>query len=369
MKKTIHIFLFLMLAAMSCDRMEDARDVHSIYIDVSTDDDSKSTETKTPYPATVPSSSNPLETKVLVSTSEYAYPSSGEDGTNTHNGKIAVHTNARFTSGSSQLLNGALYNGDESKQPMVYFSALHPQDGWSVSGTAGNKNYKASFIFNGSQDVMFAPQTTGKYKDHNPELEFKHLLTYIRLSVYAESEEVSNAWGDITSIKIRNTADMGDGSQKIIVDLSKNYDATSVEFEKSAGYESGFWCIGTDVEFPNTSCTLPYPKADVKEVAYVLMAPVMAKSKDDYNTTMLIPEFEIEVATEKRSAIVKVDLMKQPDATDIDEKYYSGSTMGKQFLITLKFTMGNTVAAQAKVTSWKTGGSGVGDFFENETSN
>ena len=356
-----------MLAAMSCDRMEDARDVHSIYIDVSTDDDSKSTETKTPYPATVPSSSNPLETKVLVSTSEYAYPSSGEDGTNTHNGKIAVHTNARFTSGSSQLLNGALYNGDESKQPMVYFSALHPQDGWSVSGTAGNKNYKASFIFNGSQDVMFAPQTTGKYNDHNPSLNFKHLLTYIRLSVYAEDENVSNAWGKITSIKIRNTADMGKGSGKVIVDLSKEYDDTAVEFETTQDHQTPFYGKGT-----NDVCqdmVIPYPATNKEEVAYALMAPVMAKSKDDYNTTMLIPEFEIEVATEKRSAIVKVDLMKQPDATDIDEKYYSGSTMGKQFLITLKFTMGNTVAAQAKVTSWKTGGSGVGDFFENETSN
>lgn len=369
MKKILYIFLFMMFAVMACDRMEDARDVHSIYIDVCTEDESNAAETKAPYLATVPSSSDPLEAKVLVSTTSYEYPATGEDGSESYSGKIAVHTDARFTNGSSQLLNGALYNGDEAKQPMVYFSALHPQTGWYVSGTSGSTDYKASFTFNGSQDVMFAPQTTGKYKDHNPELEFKHLLTYIRLSVYAESEEVSNAWGDITSIKIRNTADMGDGSQKIIVDLSKNYDATSVEFEKSAGYESGFWCIGTNVEFPNTSCTLPYPKADVKEVAYVLMAPVMAKSKDDYNTTMLIPEFEIEVATEKRSAIVKVDLMKQPDATDIDEKYYSGSTMGKQFLITLKFTMGNTVAAQAKVTSWKTGGSGVGDFFENETSN
>lgn len=362
MKKTIHIFLFLMLAAMSCDRMEDARDVHSIYIDVSTDDDSKRTETKTPYPATVPSSSNPLETKVLVSTSEYAYPSSGEDGTNTHNGKIAVHTNARFTSGSSQLLNGALYNGDESKQLMVYFSALHPQDGWSVSGTAGNKNYKASFIFNGSQDVMFAPQTTGKYKDHNPSLNFQHLLTYIRLSVYAEDEKVSNAWGKITSIKIRNTADMGDGSGKVTVDLSKEYDATAVEFETSQDHQTPFYDKGTNAVFQDM--VIPYPETKKEEVAYALISPVMAKSKDSFNAALLIPEFEIVIVTKKRSATVMVDLMNQPEATDFDQKYYSGSTMGKQFTVTLKFTMGNTVAAQAKISSWKTGGSGIGDFDE-----
>lgn len=362
MKKILYIFLFMMFAVMACNRMEDARDVHSIYIDVCTEDESNAAETKAPYLATVPSSSDPLEAKVLVSTTSYEYPATGEDGSESYSGKIAVHTDARFTNGSSQLLNGALYNGDEAKQPMVYFSALHPQTGWYVSGTSGSTDYKASFTFNGSQDVMFAPQTTGKYKDHNPELEFKHLLTYIRLSVYAENEEVSNAWGDITSIKIRNTADMGDGSQKIIVDLSKKYDATAVEFETYQDHQTPFYGKGT-----NDVCqdmVIPYPATNKEEVAYALISPVMAKSKDSFNAALLIPEFEIVIVTEKRSSTVMVDLMSQPEATDFDQKYYSGSTMGKQFTVTLKFTMGNTVAAQAKISSWKTGGSGVGDFDE-----
>ena len=362
MKKRLYIFLFMMFAVMACDRMEDVRDVHSIYLDVCTEDESNDAETKAPYLATVPSSSDPLEAKVLVSTTSYEYPATGEDGSESYSGKIAVHTDARFTNGSSQLLNGALYNGDEAKQPMVYFSALHPQDGWSVSGTAGNKNYKASFIFNGSQDVMFAPQTTGKYKDHNPSLNFQHLLTYIRLSVYAEDENVSNAWGKITSIKIRNTADMGKGSGKVIVDLSKEYDDTAVEFETTQDHQTPFYGKGT-----NDVCqdmVIPYPATNKEEVAYALISPVMAKSKDSFNAALLIPEFEIVIVTEKRSATVMVDLMNQPEATDFDQKYYSGNTMGKQFTVTLKFTMGNTVAAQAKISSWKTGGSGVGDFDE-----
>ena len=362
MKKILYIFLFMMFAVMACDRMEDARDVHSIYIDVCTEDESNAAETKAPYLATVPSSSDPLEAKVLVSTTSYEYPATGEDGSESYSGKIAVHTDARFTNASSQLLNGALYNGDEAKQPMVYFSALHPQTGWYVSGTSGSTDYKASFTFNGSQDVMFAPQTTGKYKDHNPELEFKHLLTYIRLSVYAENEAVSNAWGDITSIKIRNTADMGDGSGKVTVDLSKKYDATAVEFETYQDHQTPFYGNGTNDVFQDR--IIPYPATNKEEVAYTLISPVMAKSKDSFNADLLIPEFEIVIVTEKRSAIVIVDLMNQSEATDFDQKYYSGSTMGKQFTVTLKFTMGNTVAAQAKISSWKTGGSGVGDFDE-----
>ena len=45
-------------------------------------------------------------------------------------------------------------------------------------------------------------------------------------------------------------------------------------------------------------------------------------------------------------------------------EYYIGSTAGKQFSFTLKFTMGNTVAVQARVTDWKTGGIGIGDVME-----
>ena len=79
---------------------------------------------------------------------------------------------------------------------------------------------------------------------------------------------------------------------------------------------------------------------------------------DKENASIYIPEFELEIVTSNRSVTVNIDLMKNAS------EYYVGSTMGKRFDIPLKFTMGNTVAAQAKVTSWLTGGIGVGDFNE-----
>lgn len=358
-----------MFAVMACDRMEDARDVHPIYIDVCAEDEALEAETKTPYLATTPSSSVPLEAKVLVSTTGYEYPIiEGQDG---ENGPIAVHTTAKFTSGSSQLLNGALYNGDENKQPMVYFSALHPQEGWNISGTSGNKDFKAYFTFDGSHDVMFAPQTQGKYSPSNieesekivPSLAFKHLLTYIKLSIYAEAEEVADAWGDIKSIKIMNSADMGPGSQEIIVDLSKVYGPDAVSFVTKEGYKSPFYRTGTNTVFADETNKYSLTHPTAVETAYALIAPVIAKARDDVDKNMKIPEFRIEITSENRSASVDVDLMKN------SSEYLNESTMGKMFTITLRFTMGNNVTAQAKVTSWKTGGSGVGDFFETETSN
>ena len=79
---------------------------------------------------------------------------------------------------------------------------------------------------------------------------------------------------------------------------------------------------------------------------------------DRENALIYIPEFELNIVTSNRNVTVEIDLMK--NATE----HYEGSTMGKRFDITLRFTMGNTVAAQAKVTSWMTGGIGVGDFNE-----
>lgn len=73
-----------------------------------------------------------------------------------------------------------------------------------------------------------------------------------------------------------------------------------------------------------------------------------------------IPEFRIDIKAENKDATVDVDLK-----TTSAESYFSGSTMGKQFSIILKFTMGDAIAVQSSVTDWKTGGIAVGDIDEN----
>ena len=349
-------YILLTLVAISCDKLSgDLSDTHPIYLSAVMKENICSA-VKSPYTATVPSNSAPLAAKVLISTTSGSYVHTGEDGTL---GPIGIHTNARFTSGESQLLNGALYNGNESKQGDVYFSALYPQNDWTIS----NDGKKASYTFNGTQDVMFAPQEIGRYVNstersgtQTPTLAFSHLLTYIKLYLYAASEEVAHAWGKVTSISIRNNSiDMGHGSQTVTIDLATG----SPEFVSQENYEASFY-TGTDSVFPGANGhTLSYPNAPQTETAYVLMAPVIAKAADLEDKNRFIPEFEIAITTENRSALVNVDL-----TSSIADTYYAGDTAGKQFSLTLKFTMGNTVAVQAKVTDWATGGIGVGDFEE-----
>lgn len=358
MKRSLHItYIMLTLVAISCNRLSvDISDTHPIYMSAVMQENIGNA-VKSPYTAEIPSSSAPLAAKVLISTDPNSYSHTGQDGTL---GPIGIHTNARFTSGESQLLNGALYNGDKSKQGDVYFSALHPQNDWTIS----NDGKKASYTFSGTQDVMFAPETIGRYassteksNSQTPTLEFCHLLTYIKLYLYAASEEVAHAWGKVTSITIRNNSiDMGHGSKTVTIDLKTG----NPEFVNQENYEASFY-TETDTIFPEANGhTLSFPNAPPTENAYVLMAPVIAKAADLEDQNRLIPEFEIVITTENRSALVNIDL-----TNSIANTYYAGDTAGKQFSLTLKFTMGNTVAAQAMVTDWATGGIGIGDFEEN----
>ena len=363
-------YLLMAFGMLSCDSLEkDAEKGVPIYVSVSADSNIES-QVKSPYLSTVPSANNPLLAKVLVSTTEFEYddtsdalyPDNGEDG------KIAIHSNVTFTGSENQLINGASYNGNAEKQGLVYLCALHPQGAegnvWNITGTAGEKNYKASFVFSGKEDVMFAPQTIGSYNRQNiPVLNFKHLLTYVKIYIYAETEAISDAWGNITSLKIKNAHDMGDGSNILEVNLSESFltAESPVTFIPVSDYEAYMYEPVTDNVFPSEEggFVIPYSStAPKEESAYVLMAPVNARATDMYDSSLLANEFDIIITAENRQTVVNVDLMK--NASD----FFVGSTMGKQFSLTLKFTMGNTVAVQAVVTEWKTGGIGIGDVVE-----
>lgn len=373
--KYIHIiYLSVILAVVSCTKQEyTENDSRLIYLQISTEGEA-APAVKSPYTAEIPSVSRPLSVLVLASTTSHQYPDTGADGTD---GTVAVHTAATFTSGEKQLLGGALYPtveypGGIKEYPTVYFSSLYPyipdeDKTWSVTQSMINDalTYKASYIFNGSEDVMYAPQTTGHYALEGiseedkviPSLTFRHLLTYIRFFIYADNEDIANAWGEIKSISIRNSSDMGPDANKAIVNLGDG----SVEFVRVSEYSPAIYSTGTDNEFLHSGNYSLLQDADTyvpKEVAYTLLAPVDAMLTDKENASIYIPEFELDIVTSNRSVTVNIDLMKNAS------EYYVGSTMGKRFDITLKFTMGNTVAAQAKVTSWLTGGIGVGDFNE-----
>lgn len=297
---------------------------------------------RAPYYATVPSTGNPLEAAIWASSTQYSYPHNELNDGRT-DGTVTIHTSARFQSGSSQLISGVYYNAENIID--LYFIGLHPSDGWTWNADDNS----ASYTFNGSQDVMFAPETTGRYQGSKPHLAFKHLLTQIGIEIKAESEAVISAWGKITEMNIES-------HNGVSIDLSREYGAaSSAEFSNPTTLN--FYKNGSDEQFPDQ--TEGYTMTtDYENLAYTLCAPVAAFAEDLYDPGVRIPEYYINIRSEHREVRIPIDLMYG------DESYYNENTRGKHFTLKLLFKMGNTIAVSASINDWETGGIGIGKIEE-----
>ncbi len=309
---------------------------------------------RAPFSLLAPNEDNLLKAAVWASTTSYKFEHvEGADGSS---GTVALHTRANFSNGTEQLLNDAVYPNKDGNTP-VYFVGMHPQEGWStpVDGTAGKI---ATKTFNGSEDVMFAPQIYGKYNENVvewPTFGFKHLLTWLRVKVKADDETVSEAWGGLKSLKVK-----GSNGNTVTIDLSKEYSpdynpgaaANCVTFSLGGDVTLNFYKTGTDDVFPNSTAPSPIPYDEYKEVAYVLCAPVIASAHDvtqepdDVKTN----EYTLIVETEQRTVEVPVDLMEN------ESTYFEGSTMNHQFILNLNFKMGDNIILTQLVKDWETGG-------------
>lgn len=339
------------------------------------------TTTRAPYYITAPRRENPLIANVWASSTPQLFKDEHKDG---KDGTVALHTTAKFTNGTGQLLYDAVYPKTDGTE--VYFVGLHPT-GWTTPAEADQEGKKATCTFKGCEDVMFAPQIKGKYAANVheadwPEFRFHHLLTLLKVGIKAESEPVSVAWGKLKSLKIKS-------KNTVTVDLThvKQTDPSAPDYDPSVPEikaefpdapdgvlaELDFYKTDTDQVFVNagdskTWWTLPYdylPYEKPAPVAYVLCAPVdatdMVDSDGDGTVDQKTTEYTLLVETEHRKVEVPVDLM------DNDKKYYKGSTMKYLFIINLTFKMGNNIAVSAAVTDWATGGLGSGSLNPEET--
>ena len=316
-----------------------------------------SVQSRVPYELTAPTLVAPLEVDVWASTTENKFEGGKDNGSN---GTVSYHTTARFTNAQEQLLDDVIY----PKENTVYFVGMHPQGWTTTDGTS------ASYVFSGKDDVMFVPQIEGKYAenatpDYWPTLTFKHLLTWLRIEMAAESEAVRDAWGKVTKLTVKSR-------NKVTVDLSRTYvdkkhddgaDAT-VNFTGEA--DLNFYQTSTDDVFPKAEgYTLELPKQDASgeifpEVAYVLCAPVNATEKSVVEgVEEPTDEYTLIVTTEKRTMTLGLDLKSAADT------YFNQSTMGHQFTLRLRFKMGDNISVSAVATDWVNGGIGTGDFDEN----
>lgn len=319
-----------------------------------------------------PTPEYPLHTDVWASTTPYLYNQEFNDDGKPLDGsgsdeKVAIHTDAKFLSGDPQLLRAAIY----PKQNTVSFVAFSPISNETQKWKDEGGKY-ALYTFDGNDDVMFAPQVQGTYAtdfSKSPTLSYHHLLTWLRIEMKAESKEVADSWGKISSMTIRSNRNVKINLQdEAYADGAYDFDSVSysdeidmpfyrtIEEESYDGAQVTLVKKYTDHLFQDA--VIPYLQTE--EMAYVLCAPVVGTDKKVVDGVDVdAEEYVISIVTDKRTVNIPVNLRHLVDGV---EKPFLGSTRCTQFTLTLNFKMGNTIYLTSSVQDWEVGGLVVGNI-------
>ena len=383
MRRIIHISLLICLISCQQNGLDAVQVGAPVYIAASVGGDSM---TKAPYMpennqghmVETPSPEHPLKTDVWGSTTSYIFTEEFYDQEKTRpwdgsdeSGKVAIHTDATFQSGDPQLLRAAIYN--KNTKPTVYFVAFSPISQGAEKWVASEDGKSASFVFSGNDDVMFAPQVQGTYAtdySKSPVLSYRHLLTWLRVEMQAESKEVSDSWGAIKSMTIRSKSNVKIDLQKEAYNNDGTYNFENVVFSEETdlnlyktieeeSYDGAQVTMKkkfTDEVF--TDIKVPYLKKE--ELAYVLCAPVVGTDKKVVDGEEIdAEEYVITISTDKRNVAIPVDLRHMVSGV---VQPFLGSTRCMQFTLSLNFKMGNTIYLTSSVQDWNVGGLVVGNI-------
>lgn len=202
--------------------------------------------------------------KVIASatTNDYSSPL----WTETNAGNITVADGGKVTFFPEQY-----YPADGST---IYMIGIAPQPKNAISN--GTVNYTIT----GDEDIMFAEEISGKKKEDAPtskELQFKHLLTQLKIQVIAENQEAIDAWGTITSIQVSNAA--------TVLDL--NLDGTIAEASDPKKQ---------DLALKGFSTGMTIPSDEAKDAGYCMLLPlnnsvynILVKTSNNKTGVTIIP--------------------------------------------------------------------------------
>ncbi len=195
----------------------------------------------------------------------------------------------------------------------VYCVGLYPSNAWSCSD-----GKTASFVIDGSTDVMFAEQIVGTWENPFPRQTYKHLLTWLKFEVVASHIDAINQWGDITNLSIVN-------SDKII----------NVTFPVAPESKNSVISYSGGTDTLNVVDT-PMPlDITIKTLGSVLCKPTTAITLSITTEEMGTKDIVVQLYDDKG---VKI--------TD------PAQTMGKLFIINISFSKFNSIEATCSLIPW-----------------
>ncbi len=196
----IYGLAFLMMAACSENDPEESAISGNIQLGATVGDlQINSRVTAAPY---LPQKGEPLNAEVWFR---------NENGGYEHNPVLPtylpVHTTVKFD--GLQMTHVTYKEEYFLKYPTehdvkVYCVGMSPQSGWRST----SDNTVVTHAINGSEDLMFAKEIEGSWKQRFPTQEYKHLLTWIRITICASSHEAIDAWGTIKQITVNSDSEV-----------------------------------------------------------------------------------------------------------------------------------------------------------------
>lgn len=327
MKKSL--FSLLAVVAMVSCTQSDVIEVLSnedVEIKVASSAIAAETMTRAPFEGAL-SNSNSLDARVLVS------ETSGSYTTTYANDKMVFGDNAGVT--PVGFATAKYYPADNRT---LYMCGLYPFENWNTPA-----NNECKFTFDGSQDVMAAPEKSSN-KDASkggtyPQLDFKHLLTQLVIKTVAADADAITVWGNLTDITLAKVG-ANNPSSAVTVDLKNGSADEDAAFAGPLAGGMPFWVKGATPEAKFTSQTKALTVAPGEEVAYAMVAPLKnATGASDFTLA-------VKTANSGSTAVTVPVHLKKTGGTA-----YTGTTQGKKFIVTLTFK-GSKIEALATVEDW-----------------
>lgn len=289
-----------------------------------------SIDTRAPYMATTPSADAPLLARVLCSQTQGDYIAEIEEANN--NGFMnftAASTETSFCLNDGTVKPKSFPKGVNN----VYLVGLYPAETWTK-----NAGTSASFNFDGSDDIMFAPETVTT-RGEEPAigtLAFGHKMTKINIQLRAVDNASIVPWGEIENIALTG---VGAAAAQPNTTVEVPFANGVPTFSNAAASLACYGTDGTDYTDEPYAGTAALTTT-ATTVAYTICEPVdaAAGTSDEYSLTI--------TSSTKGPVVVPFSL------TNTDGAEFTGNTAGYAFTVTLSFSAVE-IKAQATVTPWK----------------
>lgn len=283
-----------------------------------------SIDTRAPYMATTPSADAPLLARVLCSQTQGDYNVEVDGVDNGFMNFTAASTETSFCSNDGAITPKSFPRGVNK----VYLVGLYPAETWTK-----NAGTSASFKFDGSDDIMFAPEDTTVKRGAVGTLAFGHKMTKINIQLRAVDSASIAPWGEIENIALT-----GVGANQPNQQVEISFADGKATFSDQVASLSCYGTDGTDyadTAYAGTTALTTTPTT----VAYTICESVDATGGTTNEYTLTV------------TSSTKGDVPVPFSLTSNENVEFIGNTAGYAFTVTLSFSAVE-IQAQATVTPW-----------------